>query len=339
MELNKIAVFGADGQLGQVITKALLECPDKTFDVLAIKAPLTPDLDVPESDHYESRTVNLLNITQDKLKDQLKGVDAVVCALNGKALESQPLIQDAAADVGVKRFYPSEYGFHAVYRKPGDEWGYVHPIWDMKNRLLESAVHHDAIQDGDMSYTVIGCGDFYDQEDEPIWCPWTQEYPERNIYTLHVVGSPEAKAQYTHKDDFARFLVATLCEPEKSENATLNFVSDEVSHRQIAQMLEKLTGRQAKIEIRSESDVHNIVKDPSKAPEKLRENSALPVDFCFIVKAAQSQSRFRRPKGEIHNHLFPHVKPTTFEKYLRRLHVGTEDDEERPPGPLRSETA
>jgi len=104
-------------------------------------------------------------------------------------------------------------------------------------------------------------------------------------------------------------------------------------------MLEKLTGRQAKIEIRSESDVHNIVKDPSKAPEKLRENSALPVDFCFIVKAAQSQSRFRRPKGEIHNHLFPHVKPTTIEQYLRRLHVGTEDVEERPLGPMRSETA
>ncbi|KAI7139520.1 hypothetical protein KC352_g29850, partial [Hortaea werneckii] len=53
MALNKIAVFGADGQLGQVITKALLECPDKTFDVLAFKGPLTPDPDVPESEHYE----------------------------------------------------------------------------------------------------------------------------------------------------------------------------------------------------------------------------------------------------------------------------------------------
>ncbi|KAI6800074.1 NAD(P)-binding protein [Hortaea werneckii] len=339
MELNRIAVFGADGRLGQVITRALLECREKTFDVLAIKPPQTLEPDVPESEHYECRTVNLLNITQDKLKDQLKGIDAVVCALNGKALEVQPLIQDAAADVGVKRFYPSEYGCHAVYRKPGDEWGYVHPIWDTKNKLLESAVHHDAIQDGDMSYTVIGCGDFYDKENEPMWCPWTQEFPERNVYTLHVVGSPQTKAQYTHTDDFARFLVATLCEPEKSENATLNFVSDEVSHGQIAQMLEKFTGRETKIEMHSESDVHNIVKDPSRAPEKLRENSALPVDFCFIVKAAQSQSRFRRPKGEIHNHLFPNVKPTTLEQYLRRLHLGTDDVEERPSGPTRRETA
>ncbi|KAI2486253.1 NAD-binding protein [Pyrenophora tritici-repentis] len=42
------------------------------------------------------------------------------------------MIQDAAADAGVKRFYPSEYGFHQIYRKPNDPMGYIHPAWNMK---------------------------------------------------------------------------------------------------------------------------------------------------------------------------------------------------------------
>ena len=30
--------------------------------------------------------------------------------------------------VGVKRFMPSEYGFHHLYRTKGDDWAYVHPV-------------------------------------------------------------------------------------------------------------------------------------------------------------------------------------------------------------------
>jgi hypothetical protein len=48
----------------------------------------------------------------------LKGVDAVVSALNGPALGAQATIQNAADDAGVQRFYH-------IYRKLDDLMGYV----------------------------------------------------------------------------------------------------------------------------------------------------------------------------------------------------------------------
>ncbi|KAK5120051.1 hypothetical protein LTR85_006532 [Meristemomyces frigidus] len=324
MSLTSIAVFGANGQLGERIVNALLECKKQTFKVTAFIPPNSPEPPVSEIQNYECRQVDLLNTTPDKLKEELEGVNAIVSALNGPAQNSQPMIQDAAAEAGVKRFYPSEYGFHKLYRKPDSDWAYLHPLWDMKEKLIENALHHPAIDSGEMSYTVIGCGDFYNQDREKVWCPWTQREPEGGEYVLHVVGSPDAKADYTYIDDFAQFLTATLCEPEKSENAHLNYVSDTISNNEIAALLEKYTGKKAKIQTLSEDDQHKIVKQPDAAPQELRA-SAFPVDFWMLVKGAQGEGMFRRPKGQVHNHLFPDVKPTTFDDYLRREHVETSE--------------
>lgn len=54
------------------------------------------------------RKFDATNIKRDELATALEGVDVVVSALNGRALESQVDIQDAAVDASVKRFYPSE---------------------------------------------------------------------------------------------------------------------------------------------------------------------------------------------------------------------------------------
>ena len=48
--------------------------------------------------------------------------DADVSALSGPTLEAQATIQDAIADTGVNRFYPSESGFHQIHRKSKTVW-------------------------------------------------------------------------------------------------------------------------------------------------------------------------------------------------------------------------
>ena len=123
MSLKYIAVFGANGQLGQSIIAALLGWKKQTFNVLAVIPPKTPEPSVPDSKQdYRCSDISLFNASQGQLKIELKGIDAVLSALNGKAFESQPLIPDGAADAGVKLFYPSEYGFHQTYRKPSADW-------------------------------------------------------------------------------------------------------------------------------------------------------------------------------------------------------------------------
>ena len=126
--MPKIAVFGASGQLGTAIVNALLN--DQTLDTIQIISPgakskVRLDTDIP---NLSTKVVDLTTISRKELAGELAGVDVIVSALNGKALEAQGLIQDAAWDAGVKRFYPSEYGMHHVYRKPGDTYGYIHPV-------------------------------------------------------------------------------------------------------------------------------------------------------------------------------------------------------------------
>jgi len=185
----------------------------------------------------------------------------------------------------------------------------------MKERLNEHALKHPAITNGTMTYTLIGCGDFYNQDREKIWCPWTQlDVPS---YTFHIIGSPDAKADYTHLDDFGRYLVATLCEPQKSANASLNFVSDTISQNQIATLLEKYSGKPVKKNVIPLEEMHKVVAEPSAAPEELKGGSAFPVDFWYVVKGTQGEGRFFRPRGQNHNELFPEVQRTGFEQYFQ----------------------
>ena len=126
--MPKIAVFGASGQLGTAIVNALLG--DQTLDTIQIISPgakfkVRSDTEIP---NLSTKIVDLTAINRKELAEVLAGVDVIISALNGKALEAQGLIQDAAWDAGVKRFYPSEYGMHHVYYKPGDTYGYIHPV-------------------------------------------------------------------------------------------------------------------------------------------------------------------------------------------------------------------
>lgn len=137
-------------------------------------------------------------------------------------------------------------------------------------------------------------------------------------YTIHIIGDPNAKADFTNLDDFAAYLVATLLEPEKSENAILNFPSDFISHEEIAKLLEKYSGKPVKRQIISLEDMHRVVADPKLAPKELQSGSPFPVDFWYLVKGIQGQGNFFRPSGQTHNYLFPGVKTTSFETYFKK---------------------
>ncbi|KAJ6163845.1 hypothetical protein N7497_003824 [Penicillium chrysogenum] len=271
MGFKTIALFGATGQVGRHILHAILDCKKQSFHVVQIVSPSDKDAAY-QTSHTELKVLDLFALEENELCAALRGVDVVISALNGQGLEAQPDIQDAAASAGVKRFYPSEYGMHHIYRKPGDSQGYIHPLWNVKDVFNEKALHHPAIKKGQMTYTLIGCGDFYDQEREKVWCPWTQTNVEK--YTLHIVNRPDAEADFTNLRDFGNFVVETLCAPETSENATLNVVSDHISYNEIAALLGKYFQRPVERKVISENEMHNFVANPSTIPQELSVESA-----------------------------------------------------------------
>jgi uncharacterized protein YbjT (DUF2867 family) len=126
-----IALFGANGQIGERILNALLAIKRHTFNVIAFVPPGSGVQQLSNA-KVEVKTFDAKDATRENIAKDLQGVDVVVSALNGSALKAQAIIQDAAADAGVKRFYPSEFGFHHIYRKPNDPMGYIHPAWNLK---------------------------------------------------------------------------------------------------------------------------------------------------------------------------------------------------------------
>lgn len=133
-----VALFGANGQIGDRILNALINVdrPDHEFNIIAFIPPQTQLQSGHNATNVSTKTFDLTLASRHELASALQGVDAVVSALNGKALEAQSLIQDAATDAGVKRFVPSEFGMHHIYRKPGDPKGYIHPAWNQKNEYV-----------------------------------------------------------------------------------------------------------------------------------------------------------------------------------------------------------
>ncbi|KAL2849393.1 hypothetical protein BJX68DRAFT_276093 [Aspergillus pseudodeflectus] len=321
----KIALLGPTGQIGHSILRALLTTT--SHDLLQIVSPGSESTAKSNAEEFtteqkkrlSTEVADLLSARADDLTGLLEGVEIVISALNGKALSAQRTVQDAAAHAGVKRFYPSEYGMHHVYRSPdeSDQRGYLHSTWNLKSTANEECLHHSAIAEGKMTYTLIGCGDFYNQPREETWCPW--EKPDLSEYTIHIVGNADAKVDFTHIDDLAAFLVETIAHPEISQNRTLNFVSDHISYNEIVELLSRYSGKKVSKNIYPIDVMHKVWRDPEAVPEEVKGKSVFPDDFWILVKGMQGSGRFWRPPGEVHNELFPNVRVRTFERYFQEM--------------------
>ena len=137
---------------------------------------------------------------------------------------------------------------------------------------------------------------------------------------MPVVADGDALADWSSRKDIARYVVATLAKPAISANAMLNFPSATFSQNTIIELLRKYAGaRGRKVTVRyfSAEDAHRFIQDDSLAPTEIAQHTAIPVDFYFVVKIIQGSGTFRRPPWECHWDLFPEVKRTSFEEYLK----------------------
>ncbi|BGP45174.1 hypothetical protein JCM10450v2_000991 [Rhodotorula kratochvilovae] len=332
-DFQTIALFGASGQIGSCILDALFSpsVPDyhphvRVFYKTSEKEKFRER--VKDHERVEKAEVEDYEDVA-RLKEALKGVDAVVSALNGPGIEAQYALLDAAAEAGVKRFVPSEFGHHHLYRAPGDDGARLHPMWDVKERFNEHLQLHPTMLSGKMSFTIVGCGDFYDQPRETYWCSYAQD-PLPGKYRLPCIGDKDAKADFTKITDLAQYIAALLARPSTSHNAHLSFVSDTLSQSEMASLLQSTSGRAVDVDYISEADAHRYIADPESAPEQCK-GSAFPVDFWMIQAHAGQEptglGTFRRHPAQVHNDLFPEVKVTRFSEWLAQT-VGQKAMEE-----------
>ncbi|KAL4939100.1 hypothetical protein BDV06DRAFT_231266 [Aspergillus oleicola] len=203
--MTKIALFGSPGQFGQAILLAVIR---QTSDSVVQVIP--PDSE--EEKVLYTISLNSFNSSVDDLALVLEDVEIVVNALNGKTLEAQRKIQDAADKAGT---------------------------WNTKSNVNRDALHHPAISSGRKPNTLTG--DFYNQDREGAWCPWTQlDVPS---YKLHILGDSSAKVDFTHTDDLASYVAETIQNLGVSGNKCLNVVNDTINYDETAEVLERYFGK------------------------------------------------------------------------------------------------
>lgn len=96
----------------------------------------------------------------DSLTAALRGQDAVVSTLGAAALAKQLLLVNAAAQAGVKRFIPSDFGSDTLHPKSA-----ALPVYADKV-TVQKALRDKAAQQGPdgsgLTYTIVLCGPFLD---------------------------------------------------------------------------------------------------------------------------------------------------------------------------------
>lgn len=151
MTFSKVALVGANGNLGPSILHALLDAQVFTITVLTRQS----------SKSSYPQSVHITHIPDDpsveELTTALKGQDALVVAFAGSNDSLQIRYADAAAAAGVKRFIPADFGSCDSSSPRALE---LVPLYRAKERVRQHLQSLAAA--GRLSWTSLVCGHFFD---------------------------------------------------------------------------------------------------------------------------------------------------------------------------------
>lgn len=150
-KITKVALAGATGNLGPAILDQLLVAG---FQVTALTRANNGG--AARSFPAAVKVAPVDYDSLDSLVSALRGQDAVVSTLASAALAKQLLLVDAAAQAGVKRFIPSDFGSDTVNPKSAALPAYGDKV------AVQKALQEKAAQPGGMTYTIVLNGPFLD---------------------------------------------------------------------------------------------------------------------------------------------------------------------------------
>ncbi|KAK4118842.1 NAD(P)-binding protein [Parathielavia appendiculata] len=154
--ITRVALAGATGNLGPAILKQLLAA---NFQVTVLtRASSTTTT----TKHSFPPSVRVAPVDYDSLGSlvaALRGQDAVVSTLTSAALSKQLLLVEAAAQAGVKRFIPSDFGSNTVHPRVAALPSYADKVAVQKSLQAKAAAEPGAAS---LTYTIVLNGPFLD---------------------------------------------------------------------------------------------------------------------------------------------------------------------------------
>lgn len=143
--IKNIIIAGASGNLGGPILNYFLESP---LNVTVLTRQES------KSEFPSNVKVIKTDYTKDNLVSALKGQDAVLSFLGSPGLgDAQLALIDAAAEAGIKRFIPSEFG----HNTGSDKIVNIVPLFGGKRKFVERIKSHPSL-----TWTAVITGLFFD---------------------------------------------------------------------------------------------------------------------------------------------------------------------------------
>jgi len=227
MTITKVSLVGANGKLGPAILQALLFTNTFTVTVLSRSS----------SKSTYSAPVHVASIpdnaSTEELAKVLQGQDAVIIAFAGSNDDLQIRYANAAAQAGVRRFIPADFGSCDSSSPRALE---IIPLYRAKQRVRQHL--QQLASAGSLSWTSLVCGHFFDYGLTSGLLQYNLETREALIF-----DGGDIKWSATTTATIALAVVRVLQKVEETNNRMLCIQSVCVSQNEVLKSLERLLGQ------------------------------------------------------------------------------------------------
>ncbi|KAI4176671.1 MAG: hypothetical protein LQ343_000963 [Gyalolechia ehrenbergii] len=235
-QLKNVIILGASGNVGKPTVDALLAADGFNVTVLTRKgssATFPSEVKVHSvDDTYPS----------DQLHAAFKGQDAVINLLPPSDVKHANAIADAAAEAGVKRYIPSEFGSDTSNPKVVE----LVPVFAGKAKITE---YLKTKESAGMSWSAVVNGALFDWGLQNGFLGF-----DLVSHNATILDSGDARVNYTTLSTVGQGIVAILSNPGETANRYIYIQSTKASQNQILAALEKSTGKKWNVNKRSTAE-------------------------------------------------------------------------------------
>ncbi|KAH0749179.1 hypothetical protein KY290_028411 [Solanum tuberosum] len=311
MEKSKVLIVGGTGYIGKRLVKS---CLANGHDTYILQRPqIGVDIEKVEMlISFKMQGAHLVTASFNdhrSLVDAVKLVDVVICAISGVHIRSHHILLqlklvDAIKEAGnIKRFFPSEFGTDPARMENAMEPGRV--------TFDDKMVVRKAIEEAGIPFTYISANCFAGYFLGGL-CQIGHILPSTDSVVL--LGDGNQKVIYVNEDDIATYTIKAIDDP-RTLNKTLYLRPPKniLSQREVVQIWENLIGKELK--------KSTLSKEEFLAPMKELEY-AEQVGLCHYYHVCYEGclANFEIGEdGEEASTLYPEVKYTTAEQYMKQM--------------------
>ncbi|XP_058086333.1 bifunctional pinoresinol-lariciresinol reductase 2-like [Magnolia sinica] len=307
---SKVLVVGGTGYIGKRIVKASLAEGHVTY--VLYRPEIGTDIEKLQMLlSFKDQGAHLIKGSfsdHQSLVDAVKQVDVVICTISGVHLRShQILLQlklvDAIREAGnVKRFLPSEFGMDPAQMVDAMEPGRV--------TFDDKIIVRKAIEDANIPFTYVSANCFAGYFVGGLCQPG---HITPSMDTVSFLGNGNPKAIYVDEDNIATYTIKAIDDP-RTLNKTLYLRPPEniLSQREVVGIWEKLIGKELEKSTISAEDFLTTVKGMDYGQQV-----GLTHYYHIFYEGCLANFEIGE-NGEEASELYPEVRYTRVEEYLRR---------------------